>query len=116
MLKNFREKFTFEERIAESSKISSKYNDRVPIIVEAKPNTKLDDLDKRKYLVPKEMTVGQFLYIIRKRLKLKPEQAIFVFVDNKMPSTSELIKTLYDRSKNEDGFMYILYSGENTFG
>lgn len=113
---NFREKFTLEERIEESSKITAKYPDRVPIIVEAKPKSNLQDLDKHKYLVPREMTMGQFLYVIRKRLKLKPEQAIFVFVDNKMPATSELITTLYERSKNEDGFMYILYSGENTFG
>ena len=41
---------------------------------------------------------------------------IKVFVDNKMPATSELIGSMYDRSKNEDGFMYMLYSGENTFG
>ena len=113
---NFKEKFTLEERLEESTRILSKYSDRVPIIVEAKPNSNLQDLDKHKYLVPKEMTVGQFLYVIRKRLKLKPEQAIFVFVDNKMPATSELISTLYERSKNEDGFMYVLYSGENTFG
>ena len=70
---NFKEKFTLEERIAESSKITAKYIDRVPIVVEAKPNANLADLDKHKYLVPKEMTVGQFLYVIRKRLKLKPE-------------------------------------------
>jgi len=113
---NFKEKFTLEERISESSKIMSRHADRVPIVVEAKKNSNLQDLDKHKYLVPKEMTIGQFLYVIRKRLKLKPDQAIFVFVDNKMPSTSELITTLYERSKNEDGFMYILYSGENTFG
>ena len=111
-----KEKFTLEERISESSKIMSRHTDRVPIVVEAKKNSNLQDLDKHKYLVPKEMTIGQFLYVIRKRLKLKPDQAIFVFVDNKMPSTSELITTLYERSKNEDGFMYILYSGENTFG
>jgi GABA(A) receptor-associated protein len=113
---NFRENFTVEERLSESSRVTVRHPDRVPIIVEAKPNANLPDLDKHKYLVPKEMTVGQFLYVIRKRLKLKSEQAIFVFVDNKMPSTSELITTLYERSKNEDGFMYILYSGENTFG
>jgi GABA(A) receptor-associated protein len=113
---DFMEKFTLEERISESSKIMSRHPDRVPIVVEAKKNSNLQDLDKHKYLVPKEMTIGQFLYVIRKRLKLKSNQAIFVFVDNKMPATSELIVTLYDRSKNEDGFMYMLYSGENTFG
>jgi GABA(A) receptor-associated protein len=106
----------FEKRIEESTRIIGKYPDRVPIIVEAKHNTKLQDLDKHKYLVPKEMTVGQFIYVIRKRLKLKKDQAIFVFVDNKLPVTSELIERLYDSHKNEDGFMYMVYAGESTFG
>ena len=30
--------------------------------------TKLDDIDKCKYLVPKDMTMGQFLFVIRKRI------------------------------------------------
>ena len=116
MTTSFKESVEFSKRIEESSRIISKYPDRVPIIVEAKHNTKLPDLDKHKYLVPKEMTIGQFMYVIRRRLKLKKDQAIFVFVDNKLPVTSELISTVYDNHKNEDGFMYMIYAGESTFG
>ena len=113
---SFKEKFELEKRIEESSRIMSKYPDRAPIVVERKDKTNLPELDKHKYLVPKEMTVGQFMYVIRRRLKLKKEQAIFVFVDNKLPVTSELIERLYDSHKNEDGFMYMIYAGESTFG
>jgi GABA(A) receptor-associated protein len=38
-------------------------------------------IDKKKYLVPADLTVGQFVYVIRKRIKLSPEKAIFIFVD-----------------------------------
>lgn len=116
MPSSFQESTELEKRIEESSKVLQKYQDRVPIIVEPKEKTQLPDLDKHKYLVPKEMTVGQFLYVIRRRLKLKKDKAIFVFVDNKLPMTSELIETLYGRHKNEDGFMYMVYAGESTFG
>lgn len=27
-----------------------------------------------------------------------------------------LMSTIYDEHKDEDGFLYIVYSGENTFG
>jgi GABA(A) receptor-associated protein len=74
------------------------------------------DIDKKKYLVPTDLTCGQFVYVIRKRLKLPPEQAIHLFVNGKLPATGSLMNTLYEENKDEDGFLYITYSGENTFG
>ena len=41
----------------------------------------------RRYLVPADLTVGQFVYVIRKRIKLSPEKAIFIFVNNVLPPT-----------------------------
>ena len=76
----------------------------------------LIDLDKKKYLVPADLTVGQFVYVIRKRIKLSPEKAIFIFVNNVLPPTAALMSSIYDEHKDDDGFLYIAYSGENTFG
>jgi len=36
-----------------------------------------------------DLTVGQFVYVVRKRIKLSPEKAIFVFVKNTLPLTGE---------------------------
>jgi len=66
--------------------------------------------------VPNDLTVGQFIYVIRKRIKLSPEQAIYIFVDNTLPPTSEQMSSIYAKHKNEDGFLYILISGDNSFG
>ena len=66
--------------------------------------------------MPADLTVGQFIYVIRKRIKLPPERAIFIFVDNVIPPTAALMSTVYEVRKDEDGFLYITYSGENTFG
>jgi GABA(A) receptor-associated protein len=73
-------------------------------------------LDKKKYLVPADLTVGQFVYVIRKRIKLSPEKAIFVFVNNVLPPTAALMSSIYDEHRDDDSFLYITYSGENTFG
>lgn len=43
--------------------------------------------DDYRYLVPADLTVGQFVYVIRKRIKLSAEKAIFIFVDNVLPPT-----------------------------
>jgi GABA(A) receptor-associated protein len=69
-----------------------------------------------RYHVPADLTVGQFVYVIRKRIKLSPEKAIFVFVNNVLPPTAALMSSIYEEHKEDDGFLYIAYSGENTFG
>jgi len=45
----------------------------------------------RRYLVPADLTVGQFVYVIRKRIKVSPEKAIFMFVKNVLPPTGEQV-------------------------
>jgi GABA(A) receptor-associated protein len=78
--------------------------------------------------VPSDLTVGQFCYVIRKRIKLAPEKAIFIFVNEVLPPTAALMSSIYEEHKDEDGFLYITYdsspaaalinryAGENTFG
>ncbi len=56
------------------------------------------------------------MYVIRKRLKLPAEQAIYLFVNGSIPATAALMNTIYEEHKDEDGFLYITYSGENVFG
>lgn len=113
---NFKSKHSFENRCKESRNIITKYPDRVPVIVEKQENTDIVDIDKNKYLVPCDLTVGQFVYVIRKRMKMPPEKAIFIFVHNQIPMQSSLMSTIYDESKDNDGFLYVKYAGENTFG
>lgn len=97
--------------------ILSRYPDRVPVRIDRSETTNVPDIDKHKYLVPLDMTLGQFVYVIRKRIHLNETQAIFVFVNNTiLPSTSSTMGQLYNEHKNDDNLLYIKYSGENTFG
>lgn len=93
-----------------------RFTDRLPVICEKAENSDIQEIDKRKYLVPKDLSVGQFVYVIRKRIKLPSEKAIFIFINDILPPTAALMSTIYDEHKDEDGFLYVLYSGENTFG
>ena len=107
---------TFQERINESTKIKSKYPDRVPVICEKNPGSGLEILDKRKYLVPNDITATQFLFIIRKRLKLASEKGIFLFVNNMIAPSTHTMIDLYNEYKDDDGFLYMNYTEENVFG
>jgi GABA(A) receptor-associated protein len=73
-------------------------------------------IDKQKFLVPLDCTVGKFNYEIRKHIQLSPEKTIFLFVNNTIPPTSAMMSQIYDQYKDEDGFLYVTYSGENFFG
>jgi hypothetical protein len=69
-----------------------------------------------EFLVPSDLTCGQFVYVIRKRIKLSPEKALFIFCNNQLPPTSALMSSVYAEHKDQDGFLYITYAGENSFG
>jgi GABA(A) receptor-associated protein len=59
--------------------------------------------------VPADLTVGQFVYVIRKRIKLSPEKAIFIFVDEVLPPTAALMSSIYEEHKDEDGYVFPLF-------
>ncbi|KAI9595393.1 autophagy protein Atg8 ubiquitin like protein [Syncephalis fuscata] len=116
MRSKFKDEHPFEKRKAEAERIRQKYPDRIPVICEKVERSDIAIIDKKKYLVPADLTVGQFVYVIRKRIKLSSEKAIFIFVNDILPPTAGLMSSVYDEYKDEDGFLYVTYSGENTFG
>jgi GABA(A) receptor-associated protein len=116
MTSSFKIEHSLEKRKSEASRIRDKYPDRIPVIVEKANKSDMPDIDKKKYLVPADLTVGQFVYVIRKRIKLSAERAIYIFVNNVLPPTSAYMSALYSEHKDVDGFLYIKFSGENYFG
>eukprot|EP00246_Nothoceros_aenigmaticus_P007136 TRINITY_DN20777_c0_g1_i1.p1 TRINITY_DN20777_c0_g1~~TRINITY_DN20777_c0_g1_i1.p1 ORF type:complete len:120 (-),score=33.06 TRINITY_DN20777_c0_g1_i1:137-496(-) len=116
MGKSFKNEYTFEERAAEAARMKARYGNRVPVIVEKASRTDVQDMDKKKYLVPVDLTVGQFVHILSKRLKLQPGEALFIFVGDVLPQTAAMMGAVYEEYKDEDGFLYVTYSGEKTFG
>ena len=111
----YKSKFSFDTRKNESSRIRAKYIDHIPVIVDKGDNIK-ENINKQKFLVPYNFTVGQFIYVIRRRINLPPEKAIFVFINHVIPNVSDSIGQIYDKYKDEDGFLYVVYTSENTFG
>lgn len=114
----FKNEFSFERRRDESTRVLNRYPDRVPIICEKNRTASkgCPEIDKKKYLVPRDLNMGQFLYVVRKRLKLDPEKAVFLFVGNSLPPSSATINQIYNYNKDQDGFLYVTYALENVFG
>tara|TARA_B110000858_G_scaffold136833_1_gene155480 strand:+ start:2777 stop:3205 length:429 start_codon:yes stop_codon:yes gene_type:complete len=111
----FKKSHSFEKRKDESFRILQQYPTRIPIICE-RANQNIQILNRKKYLVPDDLTMGNFMFVIRKRLYLAPEMAIYLFVNNKFINGSQSMSEIYEKNKDDDGFLYIHYSGESTFG
>lgn len=108
---------SFEKRKEEGNKIRNKYPDKIPVILEKADNSDIPDIDNHKFLLPRELTIGQFLYFIRKHINLSSKQALYLFVNNSViPNSSDKLEDVYKKYADKDNFLYITYATENTFG
>jgi GABA(A) receptor-associated protein len=124
---------SLEDRKRESQKILIKYPERVPVICRKGEASSLINIKKQKFLVPGTMMIGEFKYVIFKAIKnemdklheankltnasSQSEKTIYLFTDSReMPKTGKQISELYNEEKNEDGFLYLYYTEENTMG
>lgn len=120
----FKRAHPLELRKAEARRMREKYPDRVPVVLDRDPHAdaSLPENQKRKFLVPCDLTVGQFVHVVRKQTRVTPERAIFVFVATggdggmALPPTGMTISEVDAMHKDEDGFVYLTYGSENTFG
>jgi len=111
-----KEEKTLEERMLYSQTLMRKHPGRIPIIIEKNSKCGLPSIDRSKYLVPNTLTVSQLVQMIRKQIQLEPSNGIFVFINNKLVPNSATISEVYATEKEEDGFLYAVYSQENAFG
>ncbi|AIN97492.1 ATG8/AUT7/APG8/PAZ2, putative [Leishmania panamensis] len=113
---SYKKAHTLEARLRDAEKVRERAPDRILVICEKAENSPVPDLDKSKFLVPPDATVGGFLVSIRRRITMEAEKALFLFVGDSVPANSTLMSDLFNRYKDEDGFLYVTYSGENTYG
>ena len=108
---------TFDQRAEVARKIMQLYPDRLPIVIEP-INDKTPAAIKEKYLVPKYSTVGNFMINVRRHIRNLPNgQELFFFVNqSKFIVPDAQMNDLYERYKNDDGFLYITYGLENAYG
>jgi GABA(A) receptor-associated protein len=113
----YKRETTIVQRKRETLEIRKKYPNQLPIMCEKNLKDRhAPDISRRKYLVARDLTIGQFIFIIRKKIKLNAEAAIYLCIGNSIPSSAERMGDLYEKNADEDGYLYVTYTMENTFG
>ena len=96
--------------------LETKFKSRVPVILN-KGTGDITELAKGKFLINKNTTLGQFMCVMRRKNRVLPTQALYVFCSNVLPpSNATMLELWLEHHDEEDNILYLTYSTENTFG
>jgi GABA(A) receptor-associated protein len=113
----FKNNNSMVSRICKSQDIMLKYPGCAPVFCEkSKSCYNITSLEKHKYLIPFRMKVGEFINFIRKTIKINSDHGIYLFINGNIPCITDNFFSLYHMYKDNDGFLYLTYTSENTFG
>ena len=116
-MSTYKKTFTREMRIKDSEDIKNKNPNSIPLICEKAPHSKIKEMGKSKFLIKKDLTLLQFKEVIRKKLDLDSKSALFFLVKGKITLVgNDTFDKIYDKYKDEDGFLYIYYASEEVWG
>lgn len=105
-------------RQRQSSQILQKYPGRFPIIVRPAPSATTLPISRNLFIVYGAQNFYGLIRHIRPYIDdLDDVQTLFFFINDAIiPSYHTHIDSIYERYKQPDGFLYITYIAENSFG
>eukprot|EP00697_Spironema_sp_BW2_P000808 gnl/Spiro4/11085_TR5875_c0_g2_i1.p2 gnl/Spiro4/11085_TR5875_c0_g2~~gnl/Spiro4/11085_TR5875_c0_g2_i1.p2 ORF type:complete len:130 (+),score=50.27 gnl/Spiro4/11085_TR5875_c0_g2_i1:104-493(+) len=122
-MSKFKDQHPFEQRQNEALRVRLRYPNKTPVIVERDASARDDvpDLEKTKFLIPNDYTMGQLMFIVRSHLRnrdqaLSPSQTLYFFVNKMIPRVDELVSSVYATHHDADSFLYVTYVVENSYG
>jgi GABA(A) receptor-associated protein len=111
LLRTKREK-EFQQRLDECQDVLTKHPGEIPIVLDKDPRCHLPNVERQKFLVPPGLSMGQFVYVVRKRINLSPQEPLYITVNRRIIGLSAKMGDLHAQFGEEDGFLYGVYAAE----
>ncbi|KAF8764858.1 Gamma-aminobutyric acid receptor-associated like protein [Argiope bruennichi] len=112
----YKKRKSLESRKVESKEIFQLYPNSIPVVLEKAPNGRVPTAQKEKYLVPRNLTVADFLLMVRKNVLLHDDSSLYLMAGRgKVLSPSWTMGEVFDKEKDEDGFLYLIYNSYYNF-
>lgn len=92
------------------------YPGRVPLVATTTSSVSATTTTSFKFLAPEELQVSQFLYVLRKRMQVNANEALFLFCEGRVLSGNLTLLELDHTCRGSDGLVHVTVSTENTFG
>ena len=117
----YKQRECFTERQKECQRLQAKFPAKIPMVIEPYRTTKsntITKLDKIKYVFPVDLPMGLVNRFIRGRLaSLSPNESLYLFVgETFLVSASTTVGEVYKEYRDDDGFVYVTYATQETFG
>lgn len=113
----FHTRLPLGQRIATRCAALARRPDHLPVVLE-RGNAQTPWMDRERFLAHNSITAGELMAVVRRRMQILPTQALFFSTtDGVLIVPHQLLSELYARYRDEeDGFLYLQYSLESTFG
>ena len=117
LYEDYKTKNTLEERKKMFLELQAEHKNRIPVIVEFykkdKKYFKVSNNERFfKFLMDKYITISQFIFLLRRKIKAEEDNDIFLLCKSILLPMEITIERVYNKYKDEDGFLYLEY----TFG
>lgn len=117
-MERFKKDNKFEKRKTDTKNVMTKYPSKIPVYLSrGRMNRTMEEYDKRKFLVGDNMKLISFLNIVRKNYGIESSKSLYLMINDKvLVDNVSSMGIIYDKYKDEDGYLYISYYEENVFG
>lgn len=114
---SFKLEYDATTRKQEYEKIKAKYPDKIPIIIEETSQNPSKLVGKcNKVIISADATLAHVVHFIKKRRKTSHKNAIILYVNGNLYTLGQVLKDIYEKDADKDGFLYATYMEEITFG
>ena len=127
-MSSYKNSVSFNAGREATKNILTKYPDKCPIYLTFDSKLKLRQktgTNFNKYIINNNLTIGQYMQVLRKRVELGDKLALTLFINiykndkltnTILPTLTMSVEQAYNDYKDEDGFLYMTLVAENTFG